>query len=157
MSAVKPSRSFSCCILVTAAALAVASCSNTSLSRFAPPGIVKYEDIASEKPQNPEVAARIAERRAEKGAGKFPRLSATPGKEDRPEPLPAEEVDAELDMLSEKADRLAAAVADDRAAAEAEMAEDLQAKREDLTKKAEEDSLEAARDRRSRPANPDPQ
>ena len=140
---------------MAAGLIASAGCSNTSLSRFAPPGIVKYEDIASEKPQNPEVAARIAERRAEQGGGKFPNLSQTPGPEDQPKMPPPGAVDAEMAVLEALRETLAENVAEDRAAAAEELAGDLQAEREGLKERVDSDSKAAARERREKLTPPD--
>ncbi len=64
-------------VAVLAAFGALAGCSQNQLTRFAPPGIIKYEDIASEKPQNPVVAERIKEHK-DRDDAKFPVLSQTP-------------------------------------------------------------------------------
>lgn len=150
MSAVKPSSPFRRCVLVAAALGALPGCSNLDLSRFAPPGIVKYEDIAGDKPQNPVVAERIAERRAEHGAGKFPNLSAAPDADDRPPKRRAADIQAEMSELAGMRDALAEAAAEDRAAAEAELAGDLQAKSETLKERVESDNKAAARERREK-------
>ena len=87
MSGVKQSclRRLALPLLAGAGVFAVTGCESGDLARFAPPGIVKYEDLAGDQPVNPDVAQRIEERRAEKGAGKFPRLAETPDEEDRQE------------------------------------------------------------------------
>lgn len=146
------------CVFLAAGSMAASGCSNTDLSRFAPPGIVKYEEIASEKPQNPEVAARIAERRAQQGGERFPNLSQTPGPEDKPKKPSSGQISAEMAALQALRENLAEEVAEDRAAAEAELAGDLQAEREVLSERVESDSRAAARERREKltaPAAPD--
>ena len=150
MSAVKLSAPFRRCVLVTAALAALPGCSNLDLSRFAPPGIVKYEEIAGDKPQNPVVAERIAERRAEHGGGKFPDLSAAPDADDRPAKRRAADMKAEISELAGMRDDLTEAAADDRAAADAELAGDLQAEREALKERVDSDNKEAARERREK-------
>ncbi len=138
------------CVYVTAGLLASAGCSNTDLSRFAPPGIVKYEEIAGEKPQNPAVAARIAERRAERGGGEFPELSRTPGEEDRPEKPTLRQVERETDELIDMRETLDGQVAADRAAADAELADDLHAEGDALKERVKRDNEAAARERRDK-------
>ncbi len=150
MSGVKQSPWFRCCVFMTAGLLATQGCANSDLIRFAPPGIVKYEDIASQKPQNPAVAERISERRAEKGAGQFPDLSKEPGRDERPKSLPSEQVDAEIDALVDLREGLDEEVGADREAADAELAGDLQAEREALKARVERDSTDASRERREK-------
>ena len=146
MSSVKRSQPWASSLIV--GALALTGCESGDLARFAPPGIVKYEDLAGDQEVNPAVAARIAERREEKGAGSFPNLSLTPGKGDRPQKKPVSEVAAETDMLVDARTALAEDVASDRAAVEAELGRDLSAEGEALKSRLDADSAAAARERR---------
>ncbi len=150
MSTVKQSHSLCSCAFLAAGLLAVAGCANGDLSRFAPPGIVKYEEIAGDKPQNPAVAARIAERKAEKGAGSFPNLSLVPGEKERPERRPAADVEAEKQELLDLRETLAEEVATDRDVAQSEQAGNLHEERDALKQQVESDSKEAARERREK-------
>lgn len=154
MSAVKQSPSFRSCVFVTAGLLALAGCANGDLARFAPPGVVKYEDIAGDKPQNPAVAERIAERQAEKGNGRFPNLSTAPDEQDRPQKREPADIEAEINALVDQRDGLAEEVAADRDASEAELASDLHAESETLKERVEQDSKAAARERREKLAPP---
>ena len=151
MSGVKrPLSGLRCGALAVALALPAGGCANVDLARFAPPGIVKYEDLAGDQPQNPNVAARIAERRAEQGGGEFPRLSETPGANQRPSPLGQAQVDANKAELTAARETLADAVAEDRAAFGAETADDLSAEGDTLRVRVEADNAAAARDRRQK-------
>ena len=143
-------------LLAGAGVFAVTGCESGDLARFAPPGIVKYEDLAGDQPVNPDVAQRIEERRAEKGAGKFPRLAETPDEEDRPEKKPRAERAAEMAALVEAGNELAEEVADDRAAAEAELERDLSAASDELKTRIDADNAAAARERREKLVAPDP-
>ncbi|PQA86698.1 hypothetical protein [Hyphococcus luteus] len=150
MSAVKLSLSLISYVFAAAGLLAAGGCANADLSRFAPPGIVKYEEIAGDKPQNPDVAARIAERRAEQGGGEFPDLSKTPGKEDRPEKPSPKTVEEQMEELTGLRERLDEEVAADRAASEAELADDLHAEGDALKERVARDSAAAAQERRDK-------
>ena len=55
----------------------IGGCANSSLQRFAPPGIFKYEEIASEKDPNPKITEVVAARQ-DRVDEKFPVLSETP-------------------------------------------------------------------------------
>lgn len=146
MSSVKRSQPWASSLIV--GLLALTGCESGDLARFAPPGIVKYEDLAGDQEVNPAVAERVAERRAEEGAGRFPNLSLTPGKSDRPMKKPADEVAAETDMLVDARTALAEDVASDRASAEDELGRDLSAEGEALKARLDADSAAAARERR---------
>lgn len=143
-------------LLAGAGVFAVTACESGDLARFAPPGIVKYEDLAGDQPVNPAVAQRIEERRAEKGAGKFPRLAETPDKKDRPKKKRSAERSAEIGQLVEARNELADEVAGDRAAAEAELERDLSAESDELKTRIDADSAAAARERREKLVAPDP-
>ncbi|WP_428409384.1 hypothetical protein [Hyphococcus sp.] len=128
----------------------LAGCESGDLARFAPPGIVKYEDLAGDQPVNPNVARRIEERREEEGAGKFPRLAETPDEGDRPEKKPRKELAAEKAALVDARETLAEEVAADRAGAEAELNRDLTAESDELKTRIDADSAAAARERRDK-------
>lgn len=102
--------------------MAVTGCSSLDLARFAPPGVVKYEDIASEKPPNPTIQAVVDERKAMPDK-EFPKLSETPSKKDRPQKRRLSEVNEEIGELAGARDNLNAEVSAAREQAEAEMAE----------------------------------
>lgn len=151
MSGVKSPLCYGCsgALLFAWAALA-GGCANTDFARFAPPGIVKYEDLAGDQPQNPNVAARIAERRGEPGTGKFPNLSQTPGPDKRPTPLSKSQIASQTAELEAARETLAEDVAEDRAAAEAETGADLAAESGALQDRVNADSAAAARERREK-------
>jgi len=99
------------------AALIAASPGCSSLKRLAPPGILKYEELAGDQPVNPEIKQRIAERRREIDR-RFPDLSAQPSR--RPAEASMAERDALAAGLIDARDELQAAVEADRAASDAE-------------------------------------
>ena len=115
MSGVKQSQAT--LLALSVGLFALAGCESGDLSRFAPPGIVNYEELAGDQPPNPEVAARIEERRQEKDSGSFPVLSQTPGKQDRPRKRGAQARNADINELSAERDALAEDVEADRIAA----------------------------------------
>ena len=139
-----------------AAVFALAGCESGALARFAPPGIVKYEDLAGDQPVNPAVAERIEERRHEEGAGKFPQLAETPDESDVPRKRSGRAIAADTAMLIDARDALAEEVAADRAAAETELDRDLTAESEELRSRLDADSAAAARERREKLTPPDP-
>ena len=98
------------------------ACSTSDLARFAPPGVVKYEDIASKKEPNPAIQERIRERK-EGDDVRFPVLSQTPGASDRPQRPIAEDIEAASATLTTARDDLAETVANDRALADADRVE----------------------------------
>ena len=155
MSGVKQSQAaiFSLC----ASIFVLTGCASEDLARFAPPGIVKFEDLAGDQPVNPAVAERIEERRKEKDAGKFPRLAETPDKGDRPAKTPMAEIETETAGLVNARDALAQEVAADRAAAETELSSDLAAESDELKALVDADSAAAARERREKLTHPDPE
>ncbi len=130
--------------------VALAACESGDLARFAPPGIVKYEELAGDQPVDPNVAERIEERREEKGAGTFPQLAETPDKSDRPKKKPRAELAAETNALLDARDALAEEVSTDRANAETELDRDLTAESVELQNRIGADSAAAARERREK-------
>ncbi len=119
--------------------------------RLAPPGFIKYEDIAGDEPVNPAIKARIDERRRE-GDGAFPVLS----EQNREKPGPPDraglaEFRAELTAAGES---LALAADTDRARAEAtetEAAAALEEQRRELEADIADQRRKAAAERASRP------
>lgn len=104
------------CAALGLAALAFApGCSG--LKRLAPPGILKYEDLEAGQPPNPVIQERIAARRASVDQ-RFPNLSDQPSQ--RPEEMTEAARQATAAALAEARDALAEAVAQDRAASDAE-------------------------------------
>lgn len=98
---------------------ATSGCSQGALTRFAPPGIIKYEDIASEKPANPAISAVIKERK-DAGDADFPLIAETPGASARPAKPEQAAIDAQVSELTRARDGLNAAVEHDRIEAENE-------------------------------------
>jgi hypothetical protein len=83
------------------------------IERFAPPGIVKYEDLAGDTPQNEAIKTRITEVSAQ-GEATFPNLSAAP--QGAPETMtPEEQAEFEVELVAAR-EALNAAVVADRAA-----------------------------------------
>jgi hypothetical protein len=109
------------CYGIAAAFIGVACLGGCAgIERFAPPGIVRYENLSGDKPQNPEIKARVTERKAGRDA-KFPNLSLAPQK--TPPTMPAEEQENWKRSLSAAREDLAAAIAEDRIEAAADRAE----------------------------------
>lgn len=125
------------------AALASAGCAD-GLKRFAPPGIVKYEEIAKDQPINPAIAGRMEEMRTKEGAG-FPNLSEQPTK--TPEGIAQPERAAMEATLIEQRDALNEAIAIDKALAAAERSGSLEESREALSEAVAKDDALARRER----------
>ena len=158
MSAVKQSNALrhGKCVLFAAFGLIVLNgCANSQLARFAPPGIVKYEDIASEKPQSEEIKARIEERRAEPNTGKFPVLSETPGVEQRPQSRPPAVVEAQINALDQTAKEIKEEIETQRQLAAEETALNLGEEANQLRERIDRDSAAAARERREQLTAPE--
>lgn len=143
--------------------LLVGGCADLRLGRFAPPGLVKYEDIAGDQPPNPEIAARIEARKAT-GESKTPNLSEQP--QEVPPGTPRRErvkLAAELHAARAKLDD---GVEADRALAEAEREAlirlsgskdelSLEETAGALSSAVERDAREARKERGLPPAKPD--
>lgn len=137
-------------------ALAVLASGCAGIERFAPPGIVKYEDLSGDQPQNPEILARVVERKAERQPT-FPNLSDAP--QAPPVPLAPDEQDALKAELVVRRDALAADVEADAAKSAADRealvvlpgagstAIGLEAARDALAEKAEADDARARAER----------
>lgn len=107
-------------IFAGAVILAAAGCTELELARFAPPGLIKYEDLAGDQPVNPAIAARIENRKTDADADtEYPVLARTPGEDDRPALRPAAERTAQIEELVLMREQLQRAADLDRAAAEA--------------------------------------
>lgn len=126
------------------AALAVAGCASGGLKRFAPPGIVKYEDLAKDQPPNPAIVQRIDEQKDEPGGG-FPNLSEQPTK--LPEGIAKRERDAMIADLLVQRDALNIAVEEDRVLADGERQQALEADRDALGDAVAKDDAAARRER----------
>lgn len=136
--------------ICAAAAFAASGCADLNLGRFAPPGVVKYEDIAGDQPPSEEIQSRIAERKAA-GEAKTPRLSEQP--QLRPDAMPVAERNTIVGALHEQRDALNDAVVDDRFAAAderltAEEARTIEEIAEDLEKAIQRDKADIAKERR---------
>jgi hypothetical protein len=103
--------------MLAAAAFALPACAG--LKRFAPPGIVRYENLSGDQPQNPQIKQRVAERKTE-SAAKFPNLSQAP--QSPPEPMAPDEQDRRRAEILGARDALAQDVAADAARAAADRA-----------------------------------
>lgn len=138
--------------------MAVTGCSSLDLARFAPPGVVKYEDIANEKPPNPTIQAAVDERKATPDK-EFPKLAETPSEEDRPQKRHVSEVNEEIGELAGARDNLNAEVAASREQAEAEMAEimPLPDQRDALDELLQRDEASALAERKDPPPSADNQ
>lgn len=102
--------------------MASAGCSSADLRRLAPPGIIRYEKIADEKPPNPVIEQRVKAYGGNRDAV-FPKIGETLSSAGRPSRMPAAEVDREIETLSERRDRLQADVEAERRAADEREAE----------------------------------
>lgn len=126
------------------------------LKRFAPPGIVRYENLSGDKPQNPQIRARVDARKAEREAV-YPNLSEAPRA--APAAMAPEEQDGLKAALIAARDALAAGMEADRAGAEADRADGvtlpgargstlpLEAARDALAEKVETDDARARAER----------
>ncbi len=129
--------------LVAFAALALVGCSG-GLKRFAPPGIVKYEELAKDQPMNPAIADRIEQNREAKGGG-FPVLADQPTKV--PQGIARPEREAMTEVLLTDRDALNVAVAEDRVLANAERESSLVDLRDTLDAAVAKDDEAARRER----------
>lgn len=143
-------------ICVIAIAATISGCSETQLSRFAPPGIIKYENIASEKPPNPAIEETVRNRKANSNAV-YPVIARTPGLSDRPEKPSTDLIEAEMSELVEARETLNALVEADRAAAaeDAQERESLSRDSESFKRQLDRDAKAANAERRRPIQNPD--
>lgn len=106
--------------LLAVGVLAVGAGGCTTLKRLAPPGFVKYEDLAGDKPKNAVIEERVKAVRTARDA-RFPNLSEQPAV--APTPMPAAERKLFLVDLSAAGADLAVKIEADRVAAAADLAE----------------------------------
>ena len=130
--------------ILAIAAIAAAGCSSGSLKRFAPPGVVKYEDRAKGQAPSPVIVERIEAQKDLPGGG-FPNLSEQPTK--LPEGIAKPERDAMTADLLAQRDALNAAMTEDRALAEAERLHALEGDRAALSEAVAKDDAAARRER----------
>ena len=102
------------------------------------------------KPPNPAIAEELAARK-ESETARFPKLSETPGTEDRPDKRPTAEVAADIAELASARDALLTQVAADQAAAADEQAsdEELTTQRDRLSERVGEDEAVVKKERSS--------
>lgn len=139
-------------IFIAAIILAAAGCTKLDLLRFAPPGVIKYEDLAGDQPVNPAIEARIENRKTDADADtKFPVIAHTPGEDDRPTVRPAAERTAQMEELVSMREQLQDAADRDRAAAEADKpkVELLPEQRDALKEQTEKDAELIKRERKN--------
>ncbi len=129
--------------ILVIAALAAAGCAD-GLKRFAPPGIVKYEELAKDQPPNPTIVERIEAQKDEPSDG-FPNLAEQPT--ELPEGIAKPERDAMLAELLAERDALNAAMETDRTVAETERLEALETERDALSDALAKDDAAARRER----------
>ena len=101
-----------------------------TVKRLAPPGFVKYEDLAKDTPPNPTIEAKIDDREFGEDS-RFPNLSNAPNSP--PSAIDPQTREATTENLIAERERLQNALSADRKAAEAEA-------------RAEADALDEARD-----------
>ena len=106
--------------LAALAVLTVGAGGCTTLKRLAPPGFVKYEDLAGDKPKNPVIQERVKAVKAARDA-QFPNLSEQPAV--APTPMPVAERDIYLTSLKTAGAGLNEQIEADRAAAAIELSE----------------------------------
>ncbi len=135
-------------LLMTAAASLSIGCSSAQLKRFAPPGLVKYEELAGDQPPNPVIQERI-EDLYDADDRPFPRIVDTPSV--KPVKMPAQEQAALTDALESARDDLETDIDTERAAAEADRTEAdlLPEARDALKEQLERENAIAARERRT--------
>ncbi len=131
-----------------AALLAGTGCSSLELARFAPPGVVKYEDIASKKPTNPAIQ-EIVDARTGAADKAYPDLSQAPSEKDRPRKRSSRWVENQMKLLGETRDTVNGEVEAERALAKAETenALPLPEQRDALGKMLERDEASARAER----------
>lgn len=128
---------------VLIAIVAASGCAD-GLKRFAPPGIVKYEDLAKGQPASPAIAARI-DANAEAGDGGFPALAAQPTAV--PQGIARPERDAMKEALLSDRDALNAAAVEDRVMALEERDASIEEMRDKLGEAVAKDDAAARRER----------
>lgn len=151
MFSVRHSNAFRMAASGAALIFLTAGCSGSSfLARFAPPGLVKYEDIAGEKPPNPAIEETVRNYREDTRA-RFPVLSRTPTAGPAPEIPDGARRDALKAELIEGREKLAEEVSGDQAAVAAEEAQGaaITNRGERFNDQLERDSAAAKEERRN--------
>lgn len=129
--------------ILAAVAIAAPACSD-GLKRFAPPGIVKYEELEKGEPPNPAIVQRINAHEEAPGGG-FPNLAEQPST--LPEGIAGPERAAmEASLIAER-DALNVAIAAERAAAASERERPLETERDALSEALAKDDAAARRER----------
>lgn len=105
--------------VLTALAALTSGCVDLGLQRFAPPGIIKYENLAKDLPPNPAIVERVETVKAERGTS-YPKLSEQP--QEPPVAIPVAEREIEAAALRNARDALDTAVAIERVASTDERA-----------------------------------
>ena len=134
---------------LTATGLMLGGCSG-GLKQLAPPGILKYEDLAKGEPVDPQIKARIDAHQADESSI-YPVLAEQP--DFLPEGIAKPEREAMAENLIEQRNALNDAVAEDRIAASSERDGDLSAERSALGEKVQKDDA-AAKAERKQPVLP---
>ena len=135
---------------LTATGLMLGGCSG-GLKQLAPPGILKYEDLAKGEPVDPQIKARIDAQEQNDDAKVYPVLAEQP--DFLPEGIAKPEREAMAENLIEERNALNDAVAEDRIAASSERDGDLSAERSALGEKVQKDDA-AAKAERKQPVTP---
>lgn len=133
-------------------ALAAVGCTSVELARLAPPGIIRYERIADEKEPNPEIVARIEERRVNEQA-RFPKIGETAAGGAKRQRIPNQAVPGQIEQLeTEKANLdMALETARLESIAAAQEADAMNEAAADLSSAVDKAKSDAARDRAQGP------
>jgi len=133
-------------------ALATAGCTSVELARLAPPGIIRYERIADEKEPNPEIVARVEERRVNEQA-RFPKIGETAAGGAKRRAIPNKEVPGQIERLETEKENLDMALETARleAIAAAQEADAMNEAAANLTSAVDKAKSDAARDETQRP------
>jgi hypothetical protein len=129
--------------LLVLGAFALSGCAD-GLKRFAPPGIVKYEELAGEEPMDPAIVERIEASKDREGGG-FPRLAEQPTI--APEGIAKPERTVMEAQLVAARDALNTAVTEDRTLAIDERSAPLLESRDALAEAVAKDDAAARRER----------
>lgn len=108
--------------VLIALVIATSACSNFDAKRFAPPGIIKYEDIAGDQPTGPEIQA-IIDAQVSSTDDRFPLISDTPDQGDVPKAEGQTVIDGSVNELAAAGTALREAAQSDRDAAASEREE----------------------------------
>lgn len=145
MTGAKELRQIVMVISVISVSILLTACSSSDLRRFAPPGIIRYEDLAKGEPIDPVVQSRIDESNAEKGKS-FPVISEQ--QTTIPEGLDAPSRDELTTNLEQSRATAAADIAKAREDAQLERQQSIIAKREQAEAAIEQGANAIARENR---------